>query len=78
MHLERLRADYKGAFDEWALQVSHLQTVNQSVSDSLGAKEAEGQVETAEIAYRDSRGRLAEDMTGSAKRNACLQICTAE
>jgi hypothetical protein len=62
--VERLRADYKGAFDEWALQVSHLRKVKQSVPDSLGEKEAEERAEAAQIAYRDSRDRLAEDLTG--------------
>jgi hypothetical protein len=36
-------------------------------------------VEAAEIAYRDTRDRLAEDMiVGSAETNTCLPISTAE
>ena len=59
-HSERLRKDYKGAFDEWALQVSRLQTIAGSTSENT--KEAEDRAAAAEIAYRDSRDRLTDDM----------------
>ncbi len=59
-HSERLRKDYKGAFDEWALQVSRLQTIAGSTAESM--KEAEDRAAAAEIAYRDSRDRLTDDM----------------
>jgi hypothetical protein len=59
-HSERLRQDYKGAFDEWALQVNRLQAIAGSASD--GVKEAEERTAAAEIAYRDSRDRLTADM----------------
>ncbi|MCU1337023.1 MAG: hypothetical protein JWO19_2604 [Bryobacterales bacterium] len=58
-HSERLRKDYKGAFDEWALQISRLQAIT---SDSTDMKEAEERAAAAEIAYRDSRDRLTDDM----------------
>jgi len=61
-HSERLRRDYKGAFDEWALQVGRLQTIAASASDAGIMKEAEEQTAAAEIAYRDSRDRLTDDM----------------
>jgi hypothetical protein len=61
---ERLRKDYKGAFDEWALQVSRLQAIagpaSEATSDDM--KEAEDLAAAAEIAYRDSRDRLMDDM----------------
>jgi hypothetical protein len=58
-HSERLRKDYKGAFDEWALQISRLQAIT---SDGPDVKEAEERAAAAEIAYRDSRDRLTDDM----------------
>ena len=64
---ERLRKDYKGAFDEWALQVSRLQAISGSAPD--GVKEAEARTAAAEVAYRDSRDRLTEDM-GWTPRNS--------
>ena len=60
-HSERLRKDYKGAFDEWALQVSRLQAISGSAPDG-GVQEAEERAAAAEIVYRDSRGRLTADM----------------
>jgi len=59
-HSERLRQDYKGAFDTWALQVSRLQAIAGSPSQDV--KEAEDRTAAAEVAYRDSRDRLAVDM----------------
>ena len=55
---ERLRKDYKGAFGRWALQVSRLQ----AAPDGSDVKEAEERAAAAEIAYRDSRDRLTDDM----------------
>ena len=60
-HSERLRKDYKGAFDEWALQVSRLQAISGSAPDG-GVKEAEERAAAAEIVYRDSRDRMTDDM----------------
>jgi hypothetical protein len=57
-HAERLRKDYKGAFDEWALQMSRLQAAAEGC-DLLAAKE---RAAAGEIAYRDSRDRLTDDM----------------
>jgi hypothetical protein len=71
-HSERLRRDYKGAFDEWALQVNRLQSITGWASEGMSGamsgaisgamKEAEERTAAAEIAYRDSRDRLTDDM----------------
>ena len=68
MHSERLRKDYKGAFDEWALQMSRLQAIDGSSSD--GMKEAQERATAAEIAYRDSRDRLTDNMGWTAPKLA--------
>ena len=57
---EQLRKDYKGAFDEWAFEVSRLQAV--TGPDSGDLHEAKKRATAAEIAYRDSRDRLTDDM----------------
>lgn len=65
MHSERLRKDYKGAFNEWALQVSRLQAIAGSdpgADVKEDVKEAEARAEAAEIVYRDSRDRLTDNM----------------
>ena len=59
---DRLRADYKDAFDAWALQVSHLQAVMDSAPGGPVLSDAEERVATAETAYRDSRDRLTDEM----------------
>jgi hypothetical protein len=61
---EQLRRDYKGAFEEWALEVSRLQAITDpdSRSGSGDLDEAKKRAEAAEIAYRDSRDRLTDDM----------------
>jgi len=61
---ERLRKDYKGAFDEWALEVSRLQEVSGS-GDSCHKRQAEDRVAAAEVVYRSRRDRLADDMSSS-------------
>ena len=61
-HSEQLRNDYKGAFSEWALQVSRLKEVAQAASDCGVVKEAAQRAAEAELAYRDSRDRLTDDM----------------
>ncbi|HYV62143.1 MAG TPA: hypothetical protein VE958_05685 [Bryobacteraceae bacterium] len=61
-HSERLRKDYKGAFEEWALQVSRLQAITGSAPDGGGVKEAEERAAAAEVIYRDSRDRMTDDM----------------
>jgi hypothetical protein len=61
--LDRLKEDYKGAFEEWAAQVNHLQTVSESAPEGgLVVKEAECKVEAAHRSYQDSRDRLAEEI----------------
>ena len=62
--IERLDAEYRGAFDEWAVQVSRLQEVRESVPGGVGAKEAADRVAAAENAYRKLRDRLAENISG--------------
>jgi hypothetical protein len=61
--LDRLRADYKGAFDGWALEVGRRQKVSETTPDQLILQEAEERVETAEIAYRATRNRLADEIS---------------
>ncbi len=57
-HSEKLRKDYKGAFDEWALQMSRLQA--RAEGSDIG--EAEERAAAAEVAYRHSRNRLTDAM----------------
>jgi hypothetical protein len=59
---ERLRADYQGAFEEWALQVSRLHAITGSPGGSFVQQEAEERVAAAETAYHDTRNRLTDDM----------------
>lgn len=49
---QRLREEYRGAFNEWALQVSRL------TADG----DAEGRAAAAESAYRQTRDRLTDEM----------------
>ena len=58
--LESLRADYRRAFEEWALQVGHLQTISQSDPNGLVIEDAKERVAATEMAYRGTRNRLAE------------------
>jgi hypothetical protein len=57
---ERLRADYKGAFDEWALQVNRLHAMTNAPSAAF--EEAEARVSAAEIAYHSTRDRLTDQL----------------
>lgn len=59
---ERLRQDYKYAFDEWALEVSRLQEVSGSC-DNSHKQQAEERVAAAEVLYRARRDRLADCMS---------------
>jgi hypothetical protein len=68
-HLRRLREAYTDAFGEWALQVRRLQAAVGSAPGTLVVKEAEGRVAAAEIAYRHSRDRLANDMVEPGEPN---------
>jgi hypothetical protein len=61
-HFQRLRDGYKEAFGEWALQVSRLQAISGADPEGGGVKEAEERVAAAELHYRSSRDRLADDM----------------
>lgn len=72
-NLKDLRANYKGAFEEWALQVGHLQTVKQSGS-SLAIEEAEERVSTAEAAYLHTRNRLAKRMISARSEFALRRL----
>ncbi len=59
----------------WANQVK----VSETTPDSLIMKEAEERVEVAQIAYRETRNRLAEKrVVGSTGTNTCLPISTTE
>ena len=57
-----LRADYKEAFEDWALQVNHLRAAIESEPGEAVLIAAEERAAAAEIAYRDSRDRLTEEM----------------
>lgn len=62
-HLERLRAEYQEAFEEWALQVGRLQTVSGAdPMNCIATKEARQRAEAAENAYRETRDLLARDL----------------
>jgi hypothetical protein len=58
----RLRADYRGAFSEWVMQVSRLQGLETSGVGYAELTEAGKQADAAELKYRGSRDRLADDM----------------
>lgn len=62
LHLERLRAEYNGAFAEWALEVQRLLALEASVRDSFAIETVRERVAEAEEAYRRSRDRLAEEL----------------
>ena len=66
MDLDNLRKDYKGAFDDWATEVNRLRAITDTESPDL--KAAEERVAAAEIAYRDTRDRLTDDMVESQSR----------
>jgi len=70
---KRLRAEYKGAFDEWALQVRRLRAITSSAPDSFVGKDAEARVAAAEAAYRDTRDKLTNDMVVDAAKTASCQ-----
>jgi hypothetical protein len=59
---ERLREEYRGAFNEWALQVSRLQQIEGTSPDQVQDDAAEGRAAAAEIAYRRTRDRLTDEM----------------
>ena len=61
--LTSLQTAYKTAFGRWALQTGRLKSLTtQSTSGSMAVREARGQVEAAQTAYRESRDLLAEFM----------------
>jgi hypothetical protein len=62
LNSERLRADYKSAFEEWAHEVRRHRAAASSPCGSLTVKETEARVAAAEAAYRDSRDRLTDEM----------------
>jgi hypothetical protein len=64
LRLESLRADYKGAFHEWALQVSRLQDAAGASPEACAVQAAEARVSAAQVDYRDSRDRLIDEMSG--------------
>jgi hypothetical protein len=69
---DRLRARYRGAFGEWALQVNRLQAIVSSQSDTSVVREAEERAVSAETAYRQTRDRLTEDLAqGSGRASHC-------
>jgi hypothetical protein len=65
----RLRAKYRGAFGEWALQINRLQAIAASQPAAEGVQEAQQRAESAEVAYRRTRDRLTEDMANDPVKN---------
>lgn len=61
--IKRLKADYRGAFGAWALQVSRLQEISGSADGHFVTREAEDRVAAAEVAYRKTRDLLTEGMS---------------
>jgi hypothetical protein len=64
-HSEHLRADYKGAFTEWASQVSRSQAITGSPSGSFIMKEAEASVAAAEIDRKAAQWNQSTCKTGT-------------
>ena len=65
---ERLREEYRGAFNEWALQVSRLQQTEGNSPDRVIDEAAEGRAAAAETAYRQTRDRLTDGMRVAASK----------
>ena len=65
---ERLREEYRGAFNEWALQVSRLQQTEVNSPDLVIDEAAEGRAAAAETAYRRTRDRLTDEMRVAAPK----------
>jgi len=61
-HSQRLRADYRSAFRDWALQVDRLRGISDSTVERSVVKEAEERVKAAEAIYRNSRNQLTAHM----------------
>ena len=66
-----LRAHYDDAFQHWALRVNHLHAVIESSPGGDVVHEAEKQAAAAEVAYRRSRDRLAEEMIARPGESCC-------
>ena len=59
MNVERLTAEYKAAFEEWAAQVGRLQALSESEPDSWVVDEVRAKADAAQAAYRETRDELA-------------------
>ena len=59
LQLEQLRAEYNGAFAEWAFAVKRLLVLEAAADEILAVNAARERVAAAEDAYRLSRDRLA-------------------
>ena len=70
---ERLRAHYDDAFKDWSLQVNRLQGVIESSPEGSVVNEAEERVAAAEVAYRESRDRLTDEMIAHSAEDCCTQ-----
>ncbi|HEX4802877.1 MAG TPA: hypothetical protein VFV14_05175 [Myxococcaceae bacterium] len=57
---QRLRAEYRRAFDEWALQVSRLQAFTGPLGN---VAQAEARVAAAQAEYRICRDRMTDGMS---------------
>jgi hypothetical protein len=65
----RLWRDYRAAFKDWASQAKRLKCLVTSTATGVVVKEAEDQVKAAELLYRDSRNRLADDIKRDEERS---------
>ena len=62
--MERLDADYRGAFDEWAVQVSRFQEgAGSACKEAPAVMEAAQRVAIAESDYRLMRNRLSDNLS---------------
>lgn len=63
---EKLRGEYRNAFDRWALNVSQSQVVDGSEAE----QSLHHSSDASEVAYRESRDRLTESMIIDAAESA--------
>jgi hypothetical protein len=67
---ERLRADYKAAFEDWASQVNHFQAIISSVQPDSLMQQEQSRLEATEMAYRNSRDRLARNLVAECAKSS--------
>ena len=60
--LESLWSLYRSTFGAWALEVGRFHQMHDTASKRRALKEAQNRATEAEVAHRDVRNRLAEEM----------------